>query len=68
MGVRNLAQIIHCVLRCLMHKSVDHLPSYGLICQMILESRTVAQAQLADELSQASGFTTLQTDGTTKVW
>ena len=65
-GVRNVAPIIRCVLRCLMHKSVDRLPSYGLTCQMILESLTVAQAQLADELSQASGFTTLQTDGTTK--
>ena len=42
-----------------MHKSVSRLPSYGLTCQ-------IAQAQLGDELSQVSGSTTLQTDGTTK--
>ena len=41
-GVRNVAPIIRCVLRCLMHKSVSCLPSYGLTCQMILESLTVA--------------------------
>lgn len=65
-GVRNVAPIIRCVLRCLTHKSVNRLPSYGLTCQMILESLTVAQAQLGDELSHISGSTTLQTDGTTK--
>ena len=65
-GVRNVAPIIRCVLRCLMHKSARRLPSYGITCQMLLESLTVAQAQLGDELSQVSGSTTLQTDGTTK--
>ena len=65
-GVRNVAPIIRCVLRCLMHKSVSRLPSYGLTCQMILELLTVAQAQLGDELSRVSGSTALQTDGTTK--
>ena len=65
-GVRNVAPIIRCVLRCLIHKSVSRLPSYALTCQMILESLTVPQAQLGDELSQVSGYTTLQTDGTTK--
>ena len=33
---------------------------------MILESLKIAQAQLGDELSQVSGYTTLQTDRTTK--
>ena len=33
---------------------------------MMLESLTVVQAQLGDCLSEAIGFTTLQTDGTTK--
>ena len=65
-GVRNVALIICCVLRCLVHKSVSCLPSYGLTCQMILESLTIAQAQLGDELLQVSGYTTLQTDETTK--
>jgi len=65
-GVRNIAPIIRCVLKCLVHKSVTCLPSYGLTCQMILESLTLAQAQLGDELSHTPGFMTLQTDGTTK--
>ena len=65
-GVHNIAPIIRCVLGYLMHKSVSRLPSYGLTCQMILESLTVAQAQLGDELLQAPGSATLQTDGTTK--
>ena len=48
------------------HKSVSRLPSYGLTCQMILESLTLVQAQLAEKLSQTDGYSTLQTDGTTK--
>ena len=65
-GVCNIAPIIRCVLKCLVHKSVTRLPSYGLTCQMIFESLTLAQAQLGDELSHTPGFMTLQTDGTTK--
>ena len=65
-GVHNIAPIICSVLGCLMHKSVSRLPSYGLTCQMMLESLTVAQAQLGDELLQAPDSATLQTDGTTK--
>ena len=34
---------------------------------MTLESLTVAQAQLVDELARTSGFTMLQTDGTTSL-
>lgn len=64
-GVRNVAPIVCCVLKNIAHKSVSRLPSYGLTCQMILESLTIAQAQLGDRLSE-SGFSTLQTDGTTK--
>ena len=66
MGVRNVTPIIRCVLKCLVHKYVDCLPSYSLTCQMILESLTVAQAQLVDELTHESGSTMLQTDETTK--
>ena len=65
-GVSNIAPIIRCVLKSIAHKSVARLPSHGLTCQMILESLTVAQAQLGDQLSQAGRFNTLQTDGTTK--
>lgn len=65
-GVNNIAPIIRCVLKNIAHKSVSRLPSHGLTCQMILESLTVAQAQLGEMLSQTPGFSTLQTDGTTK--
>ena len=65
-GVRNVGPIIRSVLKNIAHKSATRLPSYGLMCQMMLESLTVVQAQLGDCLSEASGFTTLQTDGTTK--
>ena len=62
-GVRNVAPIICCVLENVAHKSVSRLPSYGLTCQMMLESLAVVQAQLGDCLSD---YCTLQTDGTTK--
>lgn len=65
-GVRNIGPIVRCVLKNIAHKSVSRLPSYGLTCQMILESLTVVQAQLGDCLSETCGFATLQTDGTTK--
>ena len=65
-GVRNVTPIIRCVLKNVAHKSVSRLPSYGLTCQMILESLAIVQAQLGDCLSETSGYCTLQTDGTTK--
>ena len=65
-GVRNIAPVIRCVLNNVAHKSVGRLPSYGLTCQMILESLTIVQAQLGEKLSQTVGYNTLQTDGTTK--
>ena len=46
--------------------SVGHLPSYGLTCQMIVESLAVVEAQLGEKLSETQAFSTLQTDGTTK--
>ena len=64
-GVKNIGPIIKCVINNITHKSIKRLPSYGLTCQMILESLTIVQAQLGDELAE-SNFTTLQTDGTTK--
>ena len=65
-GVRNIKPIIQCVLKNIAHKSVSRLPSHGLTCKMILESLTVAQAQLGEKLSQSLEYHTLQTDGTTK--
>ena len=40
-GVKKVAPIVRCVLKNMAHKSVQRLPSYGLTCQMILESLTV---------------------------
>ena len=65
-GVRNVKPIVCCVLKNLAHKSVARLPSHGLTCQMLLESLTIAQAQLGEKLSQSLDYNTLQTDGTTK--
>lgn len=65
-GVRNIAPIIRCVLKSVAHRSVARLPSHGLTCTMILESLTVAQAQLGEKLSESPDYNTLQTDGTTK--
>ena len=65
-GVRNIAPVIRCVLNNIAHKSVRRLPSYGLTCQMILESLTIVQAQLGEKLSQTVRYNTLQTDGTAK--
>lgn len=65
-GVHNIAPIIRCVLRNMAHKSVNRLPSHGLTCQMILESLTVAQAQLGEKLGGSLEYHTLQTDRTTK--
>ena len=65
-GVSKIAPVIRCVLKNISHKSVTRLPSHGLTCQMILESLTIVQAQLGDQLSQLGSCNTLQTDGTTK--
>ena len=61
-GVCNVPPVIRFVLSNLAHKSVDRLPSYGLTC---LESLAV-QAQLGETISETPGYTTLQSDGTTK--
>ena len=65
-GIYNVAPIIRCVMKSIAHKSVSRLPSHGLTCQMILESLTVAQAQLGEKLGGALEYNTVQTDGTTK--
>ena len=62
-GVRNIGPTINCVLKNL---AASRLPSYGLTCQMILESLIIVQAQLGDKLKNTESYGTLQTDGTTK--
>lgn len=53
-GVSNVAPVIRCVLKSIAHKSTNRLPSHCLTCQMILESLTIVQARLGDQLSQSS--------------
>ena len=55
-GVRNVSQIIRSVLKNIAHKSVTRLPSYGLTCQMILESLSVLQAHLREKLTEAHSY------------
>ena len=45
-GVKNIARTIRCVMKNLAQRSVGRLPSYGLTCQMIVESLVSVQAQL----------------------
>ena len=54
------------VLENIAHKSAERLPSYGSTCKMMIESLAIVQDQVGDGLSEVDGFTTLQTDGTTK--
>ena len=43
------------------------MPSKTLLCNMMIECLTLAQAQLGEELtSDDTGSLTIQTDGTTK--
>ena len=63
-GINNIKPVITSVLKNIAQKTVSRLPSKALLCNMMVESLTLAQAQLAEELS--SDFFTLQTDGTTK--
>lgn len=63
----NVSPIIKSVLKNVVHKTAKRLPSYGLICNMMTESLAIVQAQLGQELADhCPGFSTLQTDGTTK--
>jgi len=66
-GVQNVKAVITTVLKNIAHKSVVRLPCRTTLCDMMIESLTVAQAQLGEELTkEESNYHTLQTDGTTK--
>ena len=66
-GVRNVKAVISTVLKNITHKSVERLPCQTTLCDMMVESLTVAQAQLGEELTREEcNYHTLQTDGTTK--
>ena len=66
-GVQNVKAVITTVLKNIVHKSAERLPSCTTLCDMMIESLTVAQAQLGEELTrEETNYHTLQTDGTTK--
>lgn len=66
-GVNNIKPVITTVLHNIAHKEVDRLPSKSSLCNMMVESLTIVQAQLGEELSKEEAKNcTLQTDGTTK--
>ena len=55
------------MLKNITHKSVDRLPHHTALCNMMIESLTIAQVQLADQMTKEEcNYLTLQTDGTTK--
>lgn len=59
--------IIKSVLQNVAHKEVDRLPGKTVLCNMMVECLSLAQAHLSEELSlKSANFYTLQTDGTTK--
>ena len=66
-GVQNVKAVITTILKNIAHKSIEHLPCRTTLCDMMVESLTVAQAQLGEELTrEETDYHTLQTDGTTK--
>ena len=66
-GIRNVVPVIKAVLENLMEKIFDRLPSKALLCNMIVECLTLAQAQVGEGLSGEDKHNfTIQTDGTSK--
>ena len=64
-GVNNVKPVITAVLNHIAHKQVERLPGRSILCDMMVECLTLAQAQLGEELSHYEN-NTLQTDGTTE--
>lgn len=63
-GIRNVAPVIRSVMKNLAHQSVEH---NTVLCRMMLECLTLAEAQLGEGLSHSDQDNyTIQTDGTTK--
>ena len=67
-GIRNVAPVIRAVMNHMAHQAVDRLPSNTVLCRMMLECLTLAEAQLGENLSQNDQDNyTIQTDGTTSM-
>ena len=64
MGINQVEPVIQAVLR-LAGIKCDKLPKHTAISEMLLESRTLSQIQLAQTLTDTE-FDTLHSDGTTK--
>ena len=63
-GVNNVVPIIKTVLQSFTDKVLDRMPSKTLLCNMMIECLTLAQAQLGEELTiDDTGSFTIQTDG-----
>ena len=66
-GVKNIEKVIRSVLSNMTGKSISRLPSKTTLCDMMIESLTVAQAQLAEKLTETEeDYFTIHTNGTTK--
>ena len=63
-GINQVEPVIRAVLR-LAEIECDKLPKHTAISEMLLESRTLSQIQLAHTLTE-SDYNTLHSDGTTK--
>jgi hypothetical protein len=65
-GVRNIEKVIQSVLHNIPERSVSRLPSRTTLCEVMIESLSVAQCLLGEKLSEMEDeFLTLHTDGTT---
>ena len=64
MGSKNVGPVIQEVLK-LADRKQSKISSHGLLQQLVMESRSVSQAQLAEAATSESASTTLHYDGTT---
>ena len=60
-GVNNIKPVITAVLNGIAHKEVDRLPRRSVLCNMMVECLTIAQAHLGEELSQSTAYKAKQT-------
>ena len=66
-SVNSVRKVIESVLRNIVHKKAERLPQKTTVCEMLAECLSVAQAQVAEQLSKDDGaYHTLHSDGTTK--
>ena len=65
-GIRNISAVVTSVLKNVAHKTIECLPCHTALCNMMVESLIITQAQLAEQLTKKEcSYLILQTDGTT---